>query len=128
MTKSALYFDLHQIFCTLNNQFFNNSINAQIKWGKARKVRNKRSICLGSYNNRKKIIVINPALNQQIIPLFCLERVIFHEMLHEKFPKKLVNKKHAIHNKDFLLFEKNYPNLTIADDWIKNNLKILLQY
>lgn len=119
---------LEIIFEDLNKQFFSDSIAAQIRWGQCRKSKKtRRSILLGSYNGLKKTITIHPALSQSEIPLICLERVVFHEMLHQKFPQKN-NERNCIHHKEFLDFEKQYPYLKQADIWIKNNLKKLLSY
>lgn len=129
MNRPEICFKLENIFSELNNQFFNGAITANIKWGQKRvSHRAKRSILLGSYNIQKKTITIHPALNQPEIPLICLERIVFHEMLHEKFPRKKTSSKNCIHHPEFLNFEKSYPYLRQADIWIKNNLKKLLAY
>jgi hypothetical protein len=128
-SKPGIYFDLILIFMDLNERFFNRSINASVNWGRTRKINQKNSIRLGSYHDTHKSITIHPALDQPIVPLICLERIMFHEMLHQYFPcKKGLNGRRLVHYREFYDFEKKYPYLTEADRWLKINLKKLLIY
>jgi predicted metal-dependent hydrolase len=126
--KSGIYFDLQMIFHDLNQRFFNQSIVASIKWGQDRKssLQKKRSIRLGSYHPRSKTIVIHPRLDRALVPSICIERIIFHEMAHQRFPAKKVKGKTYFHYQEFNDFEKNYPYLKEADLWFKANLPLLL--
>jgi hypothetical protein len=87
-SKPGIYFDLTAIFADLNERFFNRSINASVNWGRTRKIKRKNSIRLGSYHDTDKSITIHPALDQPTVPLICLERIMFHEMLHQYLPSK----------------------------------------
>ncbi len=132
-TKSqtlGIYFDLMPLFVDLNRRFFDETIEAQLTWGIRRKERSvKRSIRLGSYHPASKTIVINPCLDQAIVPMMCVERILFHEMLHQHLPaKKDRAGKNRVHYPEFYDFENKYPYLKEADGWIKANLKRLLSY
>jgi len=129
--NQGVYFDLTALFASLNQRFFDNKISAQIKWGQRRKVMGlkKRSLKMGSYHPYDRSIIINPCLDQAIVPKICVERILFHEMAHQKFPvKKGKNGKNIIHYREFYDFEKNYPYLEQADLWIKANLDRLLRF
>jgi predicted SprT family Zn-dependent metalloprotease len=126
----GLYFDLQAIFNELNNRFFAAQIEAKLRWGQRRVgAQAKRAIRLGSYHPRTKIITINPCLDQAIVPKICLERIVFHEMVHQYLPaKKSPAGKNLIHHKEFNTFEKSYPYLREADLWLESNLCRLLRY
>lgn len=128
-TPQGIYFNLADIFTRLNGQYFAHSINASLRWGPRRKLgKPQSSVRLGSYFSTDRLITINPILDQAMVPLFCIERVIFHEMNHQKCPsKKLKNGKNQFHTPEFYAFEKNYPHLEQADLWIKANLLRLLK-
>lgn len=125
----GIYFDLAPIFHDLNRRFFNHTIAARLTWGQRKTLSHKRSIRLGSYHPTKKIIIINPCLDQAIVPHICVERIMFHEMLHQFFPSiKSSTGKNLIHHREFYDFEKTYPYLEQADRWLSVNLGRLLQY
>lgn len=128
-TPQGIYFDLADIFTRLNGLYFAGGIEASLRWGPRRKSdRPQASVRLGSYFAGDRLITINPILDQAMVPLFCVERVVFHEMNHQKCPtKKLSNGKNQFHTPEFYAFEKNYPYLDQADLWIKANLTRLLK-
>lgn len=128
--KPGLYFCLESIFTELNHQFFDKNIEANIRWGQSCKTRKpKKSIRLGSYCHKTKLITIHPSLDQAVVPHFCLERIIFHEMAHQKFPpKKSTQGKILAHYREFNDFEKTYPFLREADAWLKAYLPRLLSF
>lgn len=123
------HYDLAQIFNDLNTRFFEKKISASITWGRRRKARSKKSsIRLGSYHHDTRAIIINPCLDQAQVPAICVERIVFHEMNHQKYPIKRVKGKNLIHYREFYEYEKTYPYLKEADSWIKANLGLLLSY
>lgn len=126
----GIYFDLEKIFYELNHKYFAGQISATLKWGAKRKHNGlKRSIRLGSYHPHKKAIIIHPCLDQAIVPAICVERILFHEMLHQHLPiKKSPTGKNLAHYPEFNEFEKNYPYLREADLWLKNHLSRLLTF
>ncbi len=127
----GIYFDLRPIFSELNRRFFAEAIDAQLRWGIRRtlKHKSKRSLRLGSYHPHNRTIFINPCLDQAIVPAICVERILFHEMIHQHLPAKRDHAgKTRIHHQEFYEFEKKYPYLREADGWIKANLARLLAY
>jgi hypothetical protein len=124
---SGAYYNLLPIFHDLNQRFFKKQIAADLRWGIRRTSRRKLSLRLGSYHPESKTIIIHPCLDQSMVPLICVERILFHEMLHQYMPaKKEACGKMKIHHQEFNNFEKNYPYLREADLWIKTNLSKLL--
>ena len=125
------YFNLMPIFRDLNQRFFHDKITARVRWGRRRSfaAHAKCSIRLGSYSPSNQTIIINPCLDQASVPLLCLERILFHEMLHQHLPaKKSSRGRSEIHHRQFKDFEKSFPHLKEADLWIAANLTRLLKY
>jgi len=124
----GIYFDLSLIFAELNVRYFDNGIDALLSWGKRRTQLRKRTIRLGSYHPNSRTIIIHPCLDQAMVPTICLERILFHEMAHQKFPGiKSKCGKTLVHYEAFYQFERTYPYLKEADLWIKANLHRLLR-
>ncbi len=123
----GIYHNLEIIFAQMNGLYFEEQIRAQIIWGRQIRARSRafRSIRLGSYCPQKKLITIHPALDQACVPRVCVERVVFHEMLHQKHEQNL-RKTKRIHTRAFLDEERRFTHLETADTWFKHNLNRVL--
>ncbi|AOP34046.1 hypothetical protein A0128_09445 [Leptospira tipperaryensis] len=87
----------------------------EIYWGKGNsKTR------LGHFDPSHKMIVINPILGRQIVPVFVLEYIVFHELLHVYLPATRKNGKNVIHGKEFRALERKYPDYLRANQWLKS--------
>lgn len=86
----------------------------EIRWGK-RKSRTR----LGHYDPSYTMIVVNPILAEEFVPEFVLEYIVFHELLHVRFPLRKKNGKNVIHGPDFRAFEKKFPDYERANLWLK---------
>ena len=120
-------FDLNIIFNNLNKLYFHDSIEAAITFGKCnKKKKKKKSLLLGSYNYSSKLITINPVLDNDFVPMLVVQRVLHHEMLHQKHPPQILNKRRIFHSKKFKEEENIFIGADKADVWIKQNIDRLL--
>ena len=124
------YHNLLEQFEKLNQEYFDNKILAFIRWGKKSQkivaVR-KKSITLGTYCTENKLITINRALDQAMVPRLCVERIIYHEMLHQIYPVKIGRYgRRQIHTREFKQAEKAFLGASMADRWISQNLSKML--
>jgi len=78
----GIFFDLGAIFERLNAEYFEGKITAMITWGRMPSSRRRRSIRFGSFYPRENLIRIHPLLDQDFVPLYFVEYIVFHEMLH----------------------------------------------
>jgi len=124
----GVYHNLNIIYSRLNEHYFQNQIDSAITWGKWGKGKNTRSIRLGSYDASRRLITIHPALDQAGVPRICVERIVYHEMLHQKHPIKIKNGRRSIHTASFLEEEIYFTGAQIADQWFKCNLDRLLRF
>jgi hypothetical protein len=120
-------FDLRELFNKLNREHFQNGIQARIGWGRMPGQRRRKSIRLGVYDHQTREIRVHPALDRPDIPLFFVEFIVFHEMLHQLFPSPLSRGRRNHHPRAFRERERAFPKYELALKWEKENLRILLR-
>lgn len=120
-------FDLAEIFERMNTQHFQGAIRAAIGWGRNSTKRRRKSIRLGVYDHRAREIRVHPALDRDDVPLFFLEYIVFHEMLHQVFPSARDTGRHVHHPRAFRDRERAFPRYAAAMAWEKANLNALLR-
>lgn len=104
----------------------------RILWGKRNSTPNKRTIRLGSMDERKALIRIHPVLDSALAPRFVVEFVVWHELCHYVAPplapsRRDSESKRRIHHDEFLALEGRYPHFQEAERWIRQNIDALLQ-
>lgn len=116
-------YDLQSLFDRLNRIYFDSQLEIEVAWSNRSPSKAKSNVLLGSYCHQSKRIRISKRLDNPRVPLFFLEHVLFHEMLHGVFPAEA----HRMHTPKFKQFEKMHPDYERARDWEKKNLKILFE-
>lgn len=99
------YYDLGEIFEDLNRRFFNSELRRpQLGWS----WRRSRSI-LGHYDPDHGTITVSRILDTRKTPRFLVEYLVFHEMLHIRFPVERNHHRRIIHSRDFQAAERQFP-------------------
>ena len=119
-------FDLREIFTRLNQTHFQDGIRARIGWGRGVTRRRRKSIRLGVYDHSAREIRVHPALDKPDVPLFFVEYIVFHEMLHQLFPSARHDGRHVHHPRAFKDREKAFPLFSAAIAWERQHLAKLL--
>lgn len=119
-------YDLQRMFDRLNEQHFQGGIQARIGWGRSPSKRRRKSIRLGVYDHQTREIRIHPALDRPDVPVFFVEFIVFHEMLHQLFPTPPGGSRRVHHPRAFRDREKAFPLYAAAIRWEKENLRRLL--
>ena len=120
--------DLWHIFQDLNERYFGGSVHALITWGKRSKVRRARhTIKLGSYAQADRLIRIHPALDRAWVPLYFVQFVVYHEMLHHVFPSRNDGERRELHSGEFREREADFRHFERALRWEKAHLARLLR-
>ncbi|MBL8919371.1 MAG: hypothetical protein JNJ54_10955 [Myxococcaceae bacterium] len=127
MSTRGKCFDLAEIFERLNRLYFQDTIRARIGWGRNAARRRRRSIRLGVYDHRAREIRVHPALDRPDVPLFFVEYIVFHEMLHQVFPSARDSGRHVHHPRAFRDRERAFPRYAAAIAWEKAHLQALLR-
>ncbi len=120
--KGRIY-NLTHIFSSLNRKYFNDSVSAHITWGKGSPRYAVRRRTLGSYQEKTKIIRINPLLDGRRVPRYVVEFIVYHEMLHVVIDPLVKNGRRVIHSKEFKKREREYDNYHKAMQWEKRAFK-----
>ncbi len=127
LTAKGSVHDLRDIYERLNADHFGGQVTARIGWGRRAPGRRRRSIKMGVYFHERKLIKLHPALDDARVPLFFVELVVFHEMLHQVVPPSLdAAGRRSVHGPAFRKAERAFPDYARARAWEKANLDLLL--
>lgn len=117
-------YNLKEIFDSLNKKYFDDSFDINISWFKRPNYKKNRTITFGSYDNGLKLIKINEILDDDFFPPYFVSFVVFHEILHYKYPTIIDEKgRRKIHYKEFKKAEAEYEYFEEARDFEKHFLK-----
>jgi hypothetical protein len=107
--------NLEQIFEALNVRFFDGLMGRpQLGWSRQAS----RSM-LGHFDPSHNAIIISRIFDQARTPVLALEYVMFHEMLHLRYPVDHRGSRRRVHTKEFREAEKKYPQLKEAKEILK---------
>ncbi|PJZ69460.1 hypothetical protein CH373_15300 [Leptospira perolatii] len=122
--QAGAYFDLQEIFSKIATEYFRefDLSKLQIGWSNRNGFRR-----LGSFERESNSIRISPVLDNQSVPLFVMEHLVHHEILHYLIPVKRSKGKHIIHGFDFKRREREYADFSRADLWIKREYQQYLR-
>src|SRR5215470_12489524 len=120
--------DLSVVFQRLNERFFGGGLRVPITWGRGGGRARRGGLTFGSYDPVLGLIRIHPVLDRREVPLYFLESVVYHEMLHHHLggvPDALGRT--VYHTRAFREAEARYPWHRQALAWEKENLPRLLR-
>src|ERR1700739_385125 len=82
--------DSRAIFGQLKKRYFRGRLRGyKVMWGRRRKHRPKDYFVFGTIQEEDRVIRINPLLDQPFVPLWFLQYVLYHEMLHSVVPDEI---------------------------------------
>jgi hypothetical protein len=120
-------YNLQEIFNRLNQQYFEGTLQAQITWGPAVFRAQQRSIKMGSFAVEDRIIRVHPALDRADVPLFFVEWIVFHEMLHGRHEIRRKGRRRCFHPPEFLAEERGFADYERASAWEAGNVDRLFR-
>jgi hypothetical protein len=109
-------FDLQLIFQSINESYFNDICEKPTLTWSDKPSRNR----LGHYDPDLNTLVISKRLDNDKTPDYVIEYVLYHELLHSKYPGKYIDGRWCVHTKEFKKAEKEFLKLKEAKDWLKN--------
>lgn len=118
-------YDLREMRDRLNKRFFRGHVTARITWGRQPPRRRRRHIGFGAYYRDLDLIRVNPLLDQEWVPKFFVEYIVYHEMCHAFLAFDLFGRD-GIHTPRFRELEKRFPRFDSALEWERDNLDRLL--
>jgi len=108
-------YDLQRIFDELNQAHFH-GLMAQPLLGWSRKP---SRVLLGHYDPSHNAIVVSRLLDSPGVPKLAVEYILFHEMLHLRFPVEHRGARRCVHTREFKEAEKQFPLLQEAKQLLK---------
>jgi hypothetical protein len=128
LSSVGLHHNLHEIYGAINAEYFAGQVEARISWSRDMPLRRRRarSIKLGSYTARDKLIRVHPALDAAYVPRFFVEYIVYHEMLHHVVPPQRSGKRRSLHGPEFMARERDFEQYEAALEWERENLHRLL--
>jgi hypothetical protein len=108
-------YDLCQIFEELNFQYFHGLMaRPRLGWS----LRPSRTT-LGHYDPSHNVIVLSSLFDSASAPEIAVKFVMFHEMLHLKFPTLQKGWRRCVHTREFKEFEKQFKGYREAQAALK---------
>jgi hypothetical protein len=109
------HYDLEAVFQGLNAQFFDGMLGQpMLGWSRGES----RSM-LGHFDPSHNAIIISRIFDRPQVPALGLEYVMFHEMLHLRYPVDHAGARRRVHTKEFREAEKKFPRLKDAKELLK---------
>jgi len=128
LVTSGRVYDLRQVFDRLNTRFFANALHVPLTWGRGGGRARRGGLTFGSYDPVLGLIRIHPVLDRREVPVYFLESVVYHEMLHHRLGGVADGAGRTVyHSRTFREAEARYPWHGQALEWEKENLPHLLR-
>ena len=115
------FYDLRELFDTLNATYFDGRVSSTISWGRRGTRRVVRRRILGSFNSQTNMIRISTVLDRRNIPRFFIRYIIYHEMLHSIMKEENKNGRRLIHSPEFRHRERLFREYQEAIVWEKKH-------
>jgi hypothetical protein len=107
--------NLDEIFERLNASFFDGLMGQpQLGWSRGAS----RSM-LGHFDPSHNAIIVSRIFDRLQAPLLALEYVMFHEMLHLRYPVDHNGARRRVHTREFREAEKKFPQLKEAKEILR---------
>ena len=105
-------YDLEELYEELNLRYFNGLMaRPELGWS-----RRPSRTTLGHYDPSHHMIVLSKILDRKEVARIAVEYVMFHEMLHLRYPVDHKGARRCVHTPEFKLAEKQFEGLKAARD------------
>lgn len=105
LAPQGRHYDLEEVFTKLNHRFFaGRLLPPRLGWSPTRS----RTI-LGHHDSAHQTITISRRLDSPSVPRYLIDYLVFHEMLHMRFPMGRRGARRVLHSAEFREAEKKFP-------------------
>ena len=109
------FYDLEEIFQELNRRFFQGMLGQpRLGWS-----RHPSRRMLGHFDPAHNAIIISRVFDGKAVPPFVIEYLVYHEMLHLRYPVEYRSHRRSVHTKEFKQSEREFPRYREAVEWLK---------
>ncbi len=109
------HYDLEETFEDLNQRYFH-GLMARPLLGWSRGV---SRVMLGHFDPSHNAIILSRLLDRAEVPRLAVEYVLFHEMLHLRFPVEHRGARRCVHTPEFKAAERQFPGWDEAKKLLK---------
>jgi hypothetical protein len=111
----GVHYNLEEVFVRLNARYFDGLLGQPLLgWSRGASRR-----MLGHFDPSHNAIVISRIFDRVETPLLALEYVMFHEMLHLRYPVDHSGMRRCVHTQEFKAAEKQFPQFKEAKELLK---------
>ena len=112
---SGKNYDLVQMFEDLNLRYFSGLMaRPELGWS-----RRPSRTTLGHFDPSHNAIVVSSILDDARVPRLAVEYVLFHEMLHLRYPVEHRGARRCVHTREFREEEKRFPGYKEAKELLR---------
>lgn len=105
LSPHGRHFDLEEIFRKLNRRHFGRELRLlRLGWSSKR-----ARTLLGHYDSAHRTITISRMLDSPKTPRYLVEYLVFHEMLHIRYPVERDGHRRVVHSQAFREAERQFP-------------------
>ena len=108
-------YNLEEVFERLNREYFDGLLGRPLLGWSRRPARG----MLGHFDPSHNAIIISRIFDNPALPPLALEYVMFHEMLHLRYPVDHHGVRRRVHTREFRQAEQAFPRLKEAKDLLK---------
>ena len=109
------HYNLEAVFEGLNREHFHGLLGRpRLGWSRGAS----RSM-LGHFDPSHNAIIISRIFDNPAVPAYALQYVMFHEMLHLRYPVEHRGARRRVHTREFREAEKQFPHLKDAKEALK---------
>jgi hypothetical protein len=112
-TRGAFH-DLNESFDRVNARYFGGTMQRpRLTWSRSFTGRK-----FGHYDHVKDWVMVSSTLDQERVPAFVVDYLMFHELLHKKHGIRWVNGRGHAHTREFYAEERRFERYEEADGWL----------
>jgi hypothetical protein len=109
------FYHLEKVFDSLNTQFFGGLLGRpELTWSE-----HLAKHLLGHYDAAHNTIVVSRVFDRPSSPKYAIEYLLYHEMLHLKYPVKMRGLRRCVHSREFKAEEARFPQMAKAMAFLK---------
>ncbi len=114
-TAQGQTYDLNEVFEAVNVRFFHGLLGRPVLTWSGQEARR----LLGHYDAAHNTIMVSRVFDRPGVPRYAIEYLMYHEMLHLKYPVKVRGGRRCIHSREFQAEERLFPELESAKAFLK---------
>ncbi|KYC40434.1 SprT-like family protein [Scytonema hofmannii PCC 7110] len=114
--STGKHYNLDKLFDKVNEEYFAAKlVKPRLTWSKIHTYRK-----FAHYEPARDRVVMSITLDDDRIPEFVVEFVLYHELLHKYHGTKLVNGRRMVHTSEFRTSERKFQLYKEAEEWLKH--------